>query len=724
MHTPIALTAISFALFPFSVWSFGTIQIDTILHQHREHEHITRAALACSKDPAGYQEKDCFEPKSISQLAGSSPLNQPTGSSQDRDYGSVGSPDVLLPQGLIFDDGEHCDQADFLDFDFVPDYPRERKDATNALERCFNHMRDQLIAGISGAKDIVNEKGQISDYNTNINLIDCKFAYTPGVVNRFLGRGKCNAIQGFGYALHSAQDFYAHSNYGDARNEGENISIDNPPGLGNTKVPEFLDLRTWKPLKLTAYISRWLSTGCFSLLSPITCHNRITHGTMNKDEGTITDTGLTSSPLTDRGKKPERQTPNNFDRAVKLAIEETRRQWKDFQHRLRGEYGVTRGNLMICAITKDKPKESCQGRYLAIVVDSSGSNEITDPENLRITAAKEFNSNLVSKSSVSDEDGVPDQVTVIDFDDTARVVSPLGDPSQASFSGIDSSGGTCIACGIRLAIDELTSKSQGPIAGRAGILVLTDGEDPDPAGISKEVERAKSLGIRVSQGLLSPKTTSLSSLFRRTIDSSASPAGRDMVKRAVDSTFLSLILQTGGTFGVIDSAEAQKNFVDLVLGNGATDLDNAGGAGVALLPGLTVSKLISNTSGQIRFTYKTAVGERLNFTITPQSNQIVNSTLHDITNWGYLGTNLTSKPVVFSYESSEVTELEVLVSTSALSEGVISVGLSSSLPLTNARNGTTGNSTSSATPSISTGLVGPYGNTSFPGSNSTRVTTM
>jgi hypothetical protein len=81
---------------------------------------------------------------------------------------------------------------------------------------------------------------------------------------------------------------------------------------------------------------------------------------------------------------------------------------------------------------------------------------------------------------------------------------------------------------------------------------------------------------------------------------------------------------------VIDSAEAQRNFVNYLLGNGATDLDNTGGAGVALLLGLTVSKLISNTSGQIRFTYKTTVGGRLSFTITPKSNQVVNATLHDI----------------------------------------------------------------------------------------------
>ena len=65
-------------------------------------------------------------------------------------------------------------------------------------------------------------------------------------------------------------------------------------------------------------------------------------------------------------------------------------------------------------------KSNNGGRKIGIVVDESGSMEVTDPYNLRIPAAKAVNDWLISSSEAgSGKDA--DLVTVIGFDDTSRV---------------------------------------------------------------------------------------------------------------------------------------------------------------------------------------------------------------------------------------------------------------------------------------------------------------
>lgn len=116
------------------------------------------------------------------------------------------------------------------------------------------------------------------------------------------------------------------------------------------------------------------------------------------------------------------------------------------------------------------------GRKVGIVIDSSGSMVDTDPQNLRIVAGKAIAGALITKASAG-ASGASDRVTVIDFDDSVRVVYPLGDPSTVSFDGIDSNGGTYIALGVKAAIDEITKDPADATAHVSGIVVLTDGED-------------------------------------------------------------------------------------------------------------------------------------------------------------------------------------------------------------------------------------------------------
>ena len=116
------------------------------------------------------------------------------------------------------------------------------------------------------------------------------------------------------------------------------------------------------------------------------------------------------------------------------------------------------------------------GRKIGIVIDSSGSMVDTDPQNLRIVAGKAIASSLTT-SAEAGPNGHPDLVTVIDFDDSVRVVYPLGDPASVSFAGIDSSGGTYIALGVKAAIDQITANPASATAHVSGIVVLTDGQD-------------------------------------------------------------------------------------------------------------------------------------------------------------------------------------------------------------------------------------------------------
>ena len=114
---------------PGSAAAFGTIEGGG---QHRAHERITRAALACAS--AARSDGDCFEPRSMDLLAGHDPY-----------FGGVGAPD----SDEISDPAAHCDNADFL---VETGYPRTRDLATAGLIECVNHLRDRFDEGIDRAR--------------------------------------------------------------------------------------------------------------------------------------------------------------------------------------------------------------------------------------------------------------------------------------------------------------------------------------------------------------------------------------------------------------------------------------------------------------------------------------------------------------------------------------------------------------------------------------------
>jgi hypothetical protein len=310
-----------------SAAAFGTIDSGG---QHREHERITRAALACAGD-AGSDE-ECFEPTSIDFLAG-----------HGREFGGVGAPD----SDEIFDPAAHCDNSDFLD----AGYPRTREQATAGLMNCVNHLRIRFGEGLEAAKGLLDDEGEIIQDEVNFDS-ECR------VFEAAERRSKCASLEAFGRILHGAQDFYAHSNWADEADPTRAIGSDNPPGLNLPGPSPILDLRIETPPTVPAE----LATGCFVVRDEVPgigeCAGRVTHAALNKDNGLVDPhTGEATDPTTPRGMVGE-----NFAKAVAGAINESRRQWQDFKTELTARYGEEDAALMTCALTHDHPIEDCRDR--------------------------------------------------------------------------------------------------------------------------------------------------------------------------------------------------------------------------------------------------------------------------------------------------------------------------------------------------------------------------
>jgi Mg-chelatase subunit ChlD len=136
---------------------------------------------------------------------------------------------------------------------------------------------------------------------------------------------------------------------------------------------------------------------------------------------------------------------------------------------------VARTTDLTCTDLRVKSNDG--DRKIAIVIDSSGSMSSSDPYDLRIAAGRSLNDFLITSKEATGTKKA-DLVTVIDFDDVATLDYPLGDPGPAansSFSNIDAFGGTYIAGGVGMAIDQLTQTGSGTTADRSGIVVFTDG---------------------------------------------------------------------------------------------------------------------------------------------------------------------------------------------------------------------------------------------------------
>jgi hypothetical protein len=313
-------------VFPVPATGFGTVEGGG---QHREHERITRAALACTAD--GAPEDGCFGPRSMDQLAGNG-----TG------FGAVGAPDrteVSVPAA-------HCDDADF-----VPGgYPQSREDATVRLLDCVDHLRGRFREAVTRAGDLLDGHGRVAAAEVGLDG-DCVFDAPREA------RAKCTTLESLGRALHGVQDFYSHSSWADEADPSRPIGPGNPKGLNLPAPSPVLDLDGAG----VPEVPEDLTTGCFVVPDSAPgvgrCGRRVTHAALNKDNGLIDPvTGAATDPATPRGR-----AGRNFEKAVTGAVAETRHQWQDFGRALRREYGPRRAATMTCVLTHDHPADECEG---------------------------------------------------------------------------------------------------------------------------------------------------------------------------------------------------------------------------------------------------------------------------------------------------------------------------------------------------------------------------
>src|SRR6185312_5692117 len=316
------LTALCLVLMTVgSAAAFGTVNG---AGQNSEHERITRHALACALLVAT---DDCFQDATLEQLAGAKD-----------NFGAIGIPDrgQLVPENKA-----HCDSGDYLD---IPGYPHSKADAAAALMNCRAWMTQELDEAVADAGKLVDKNGALQKSQLDM---PCLF------VGQIKGRAKCNVIEDFGIMLHTAQDFYSHSNWVDQPNPALPVDSDNPPGLGNTGRSPWLDLRNPSPA-----FPDGLITGCYDKPPEETHCNyrglhRVKHKVVNKDEGTI-------DPLLGTGTTIRGRIADNFARAVNAATDDTRDKWATFRERLITTYGPQDGALMACAISHDHPTQDCR----------------------------------------------------------------------------------------------------------------------------------------------------------------------------------------------------------------------------------------------------------------------------------------------------------------------------------------------------------------------------
>lgn len=122
--------------------------------------------------------------------------------------------------------------------------------------------------------------------------------------------------------------------------------------------------------------------------------------------------------------------------------------------------------------TEIKPPEyesKHNGIDVVFVIDSSGSMDWNDRNNLRLQAAKEFIDKL----------GENDRAAVVDFDSSARLYQKFTTDHAMLYNAInrvDKSGGTNLSIGMSLAISQFVSSEYTRTDAYKYIILLTDGD--------------------------------------------------------------------------------------------------------------------------------------------------------------------------------------------------------------------------------------------------------
>lgn len=592
--------SLSLSLWICAVWSvrvqaFGTINEPEVVGQHCEHERITRAAFAC---PQGTTISDgrCFEELSLHQLAGRS---GPDGHVGWGTNGAVGAPDMLdpTPEGPE----AHCDNADFFDttaHGLDAAYPRTREEATEQLQICTNHLRLRFLEGVDAADTIVDQDARIVVPEVDVSGSDCRFSF-PELQMHWFSRGKCSAIEGFGRALHGVQDFYAHSNWADESKPP--YTLTNPPGLKLDGSPVFLDLRAEN--NITDQVPHDLSTGCFGgimtdgpegkaghPLEPgsLDCTGRVTHHTLNKDNGIIDRiTGETTKPGPNT---PRSEIPGNFERAVSAAIKDSRRQWRYFREVVRRTYGKERGNIIICALIRDDPTRDCYGRRVAILQDALRNTSRIAEMQIPVQAwlLQEIEGN-------AHDEGPGEGLTAQNSTKSRGTSGELGEEANNEGHLVNNLHPPHEGLDMGVALKALRQNSTVFPTNKTAIIALTRARALNLDEQIAHVWHAGDEGIRVHLGLLPPPS--------HPSDAPDTKNDEDAMSAAKEEDLITGVLRTGGTYSILHNEEAVSTFLDHVVSRGLTQYDNARDTATLLPAGISINDYVTPESEPRRFSF-------------------------------------------------------------------------------------------------------------------------
>lgn len=500
-----------------------------------EHEKITRVALGCNENNRPpTRAPDCFQPRTLDSLAGK------------RLYiGAVEMADFKRMHRGQSPDYWHCYNADWLvrerysdeegsEFD---EYPHSRTAAAVKLKDCVSWARamvDQFgyyTAGLgklppntpsAGVLDVAGKLilgratdrdlyGDTSDYwrvdtsNPGVGLFSplCRYTGEQGK------RPKCDVLESFGYLLHTAQDFYAHTNWGD-ETQSSGATVEKPYGVARG-IGQFLrrgitplfDL-TRNPLRSTAFedLPRDFTGGCVPS-STENCDGRVLifdqrrRPGISKDYGSIDGvTGAVQRPRTERGRVINRENFSNFQFAVGLAYEETMRQWRDLRSRIYDRAPDGSGSQIICALVLDVAN-NCNSRPNVFVIKADGS-----AEDLRETARKEADRRAgaatANASAAPADPAAPAAPAPLDGAIGERLLGGLDATDRVAVVTVDDAGNQDVDPFVRPAHAHVDDPAAGDPA-------------PDPvvpAALSSGGERlsAEAAGLRSARTLLAAST--------------------------------------------------------------------------------------------------------------------------------------------------------------------------------------------------------------------------
>ena len=610
-----------FTLFIFytSVHGFGTINEPGLIGQHCEHERITRAAFAC---PPGVEVSDgrCFEGWSLDQLAGTS---GPDGYVGQGTNGAVGAPDMLdpTPEGPE----AHCDNADFLDtvsLGMGDVYPRTREEATASLQACINHLRSRFQEGLDAADKIVDEGARIMAPHVDLSLSNCRFSF-PDLQMHIFKRSKCSAIEGFGRSLHGVQDFYAHSNWAD--DAAPPFSLSNPPGLRREDYPVFLDLRGENDVADQVPFN--LSTGCFGgiltdgpegkaghPLEPGSkdCSGRVTHHTLNKDNGLI-------DPVTGRTENPGPNTPrsdysDNFEKSVLAAVRDTRRQWRHFREEIRRTYGTERGNIVICALVRDDPTTDCYGRRVAVLEDVQlGDHRANRVAEMQIPIQRWLFEEL---EGIPHDEGPGEGITRQNSTKSRGSSNEMQkEPKEGHANGIEHEADLPVVSeglDIATALTDLLKNTTSLPTNKTAVVALTSTRNLHLGDQISHIKRAAEEKIRMHLGLLPPLKPAYGPMEDVEV----------ALGKQKEEELIAAVLRTGGTYSVLHHQHAVSSFLDHVVSRGLTEYDNARDTATLLLPGLSIGDYVDPASEPRRFHFDAHTMDNVVIAVSPMTSKL------------------------------------------------------------------------------------------------------